>query len=127
MAWLFTDFGRMIGLCAAAQAALEDEVYAVTGRRLADFDAAKAAGGLAQQILVIHAEDDKEVSASHARRYAASGDNLRLFWANRFGHRRIVSAEPVLAEIRSFLDDSSPNTDADIIPVFEIPARRASC
>ncbi|ULR45788.1 alpha/beta hydrolase [Rhizobium sp. K102] len=37
MAWLFTDFGRLIGLGAAAQAVLENEVHRVTGRRTRGF------------------------------------------------------------------------------------------
>lgn len=126
MAWLFTDFGKMIRLGKAAQAALEDEVLRATGRRLADFDAGQAAGVMPREILVIHAEDDKEVSARHALRYAASGENVRLFWANGFGHRRIVSAAPVLAEIEAFLTADPIKKDAAIIPLFELPAKRAS-
>ncbi|MBN9056528.1 MAG: alpha/beta hydrolase, partial [Rhizobiales bacterium] len=67
------------------------------------FDAARGAGRLDAPILVIHAEDDKEVPALHARRYAASGANVTLEWANGLGHRRIVSAEPVIARIVDFL------------------------
>lgn len=127
MAWLFADFGRMIGLSTVAQDALEEEVHQLTGRRLADFDVGRMAGALSAEVLVIHAEDDKEVSASHARRYAAAGDNVRLFWANGFGHRRIVSGQPVLAEIRAFLDGKASKADGDISPFLEISARRASC
>ena len=126
MAWLFTDFGRMIRLRGPAQAALEDKVHHVTGRRLADFDASRAAGGTAREVLVIHAEDDKEVSARHAVRYGAAGVNVRLFWANGFGHRRIVSAEPVLGEIDRFLADGPVGKDPEIIPLIELSARRAS-
>ena len=43
------------------------------------------------------------LAASHARRYAASGPNVTLEWANGFGHRRIVSAEPVIGRIVDFL------------------------
>ncbi|WP_087001528.1 alpha/beta hydrolase [Rhizobium sullae] len=126
MKWLFTGFGRMVGLGRTAQAALEDKVYRLTGRKLEDFDAGKAAATMARPMLVIHAEDDKEVSANHARRYAASGGRVRLFWANGFGHRRIVSAEPVLSEVQRFLADDSIKKDAEIIPLFELPGKRAS-
>lgn len=126
MKWLFTGFGRMIGLGRAAQAVLEGEVHRLTGRRLEEFDAGRAAGTMARPVLVIHAEDDKEVSAGHARRYAASGGNVRLHWANGFGHRRIVSAEPVLSAIQSFLADDPIKKDAEIIPLFDLPAKRAS-
>ncbi|MBX4929233.1 pimeloyl-ACP methyl ester carboxylesterase [Rhizobium binae] len=135
MRWLFTGFGRMVGLRPAAQTALENEVHRVTGRRLEEFDAAGAAGKLDLPVLVIHAEDDKEVSPAHARRYGAAGEGVRLLWANGFGHRRIVSAAPVLEAIAMFLDDSRPEQDvsdenikkdAEIIPFFELPARRAA-
>ncbi|MBY5815661.1 alpha/beta hydrolase [Rhizobium leguminosarum] len=135
MGWLFTDFGQMVDLRPAAQAALENEVHRVTGRRLEDFDAGAAAGVIGRPVLVIHAEDDKEVSSLHARRYGAAGKGVRLFWANGFGHRRIIGAEPVLAAIAAFLDgdrgvgevpDESIKKDAEIIPFFELPARRAA-
>ncbi|NKN05886.1 alpha/beta hydrolase [Rhizobium laguerreae] len=135
MGWLFTDFGRMVDLRPAAQAALENEVHRVTGRRLEDFDAGEAAGVVGRPVLVIHAEDDKEVSSLHARRYGTAGKGVRLFWANGFGHRRIIGAAPVLAAIAAFLDDDrvigevpdeSIKKDAEIIPFFELPARRVA-
>lgn len=126
MQWLFTDFGRMLLLKPAAQEALEDVVHRITGRRLEDFDAGKRANHVGKPVLVIHAEDDKEVSAAHARRYAASGGHVRLSWANGFGHRRIMSAGPVLSEVAAFLAEENIKKDAEIIPIFELPARRAS-
>jgi pimeloyl-ACP methyl ester carboxylesterase len=126
MHWLFTGFGKMIGLAKPAQAVLEREVYRITGRKLEDFDAGKAAGAIRRPLLVIHAEDDKEVSANHARRYAAASRGVQLFWANGFGHRRIVGAPVVLAEIRNFLIAESIKKDAEIIPLFEVPPKRVS-
>ncbi|OHV21828.1 alpha/beta fold hydrolase [Rhizobium sp. RMa-01] len=135
MRWLFVDFGRMIGLRPAAQAALEDEVQRVTARRLEDFDAGEAASAIGRPVLVIHAEDDKEVPPNHARHYQAAGKDVRLFWANGFGHRRILAAPPVLGAIVAFLQgdrsdeglaDQSIKKDAEIIPFFELPARRAA-
>ncbi|MDR9809033.1 alpha/beta hydrolase [Rhizobium hidalgonense] len=133
MAWLFADFGRMMGLRPAAQAALEKKVHRVTGRRLEEFDAGKTAGAIGRPVLVIHAEDDKEVSPAHARRYGAAGPRVRLLWANGFGHRRIVAAAPVLGAIAAFLEGGvdveageSIKKDAAIIPLFELPARRAA-
>ncbi|AJC79622.1 alpha/beta hydrolase family protein [Rhizobium etli bv. phaseoli str. IE4803] len=135
MRWLFVDFGRMIGLRPAAQAALENEVHRVTGRRLDEFDAGNTVGAISRPVLVIHAEDDKEVPPVHARRYDAAGESVRLFWANGFGHRRIVGAAPVHGAIAAFLEggrgedgasDESIKKDAEIIPIFELPARRAA-
>lgn len=131
MGWLFTEFGGMIGLHSQAQAVLENEVYRVTGRRLGDFDVGGAADGIGRPMLVIHAEDDKEVSPLHARRYGAAGESVRLVWANGFGHRRIVSAAPVFAAITAFLAEGDAaeegiKKDAEIIPFFELPAKRAA-
>lgn len=110
MGWLFADFGRVMGLGPSVQAALEAEVGRVTGRRLSDFDGGRGLSVVDRPVLVIHAEDDKEVSADHARAYASAGDHVTLFWANGFGHRRIVSAPPVFDAIATFLDDAATRT-----------------
>ncbi|WP_409530399.1 alpha/beta hydrolase family protein, partial [Shinella sp.] len=102
MAWLFKDLGRYLKLGPRTQVALEDHVERIAGAPLSAFDAASGAGRLSTPMLVLHAEDDKEVPAHHARRYAASGPNVTLEWANGFGHRRIVSAEPVIDRIVDF-------------------------
>ena len=107
MTWLFKGFGRYLRLSAKAQAALEDMVTRLSGRKLEEFDAARIVGILGTPVLVIHAEDDKEVSADHARRYAAAGGNIDLEWANGLGHRRIVSAPAVIARINAFLHASA--------------------
>ncbi|TAA61480.1 alpha/beta hydrolase [Shinella sp. JR1-6] len=103
MTWLFKDLGRFLKLGPKAQGALESHVERIAGAPLSAFDAANGAGRLKSPMLVLHAEDDKEVPALHARRYAASGPNVTLEWANGFGHRRIVSAEPVIDRIVQFL------------------------
>jgi pimeloyl-ACP methyl ester carboxylesterase len=103
MSWLFKDFGKYLRLSHKAQDALEGMVVRLSGRRIEDFDAARVLGVLTVPTLVIHAEDDKEVSADHARRYAAAGPNVALHWANGFGHRRIVSALPVIERINGFI------------------------
>ena len=103
MTWLFKGFGKLLRLSYKAQAALEGMVVQLSGRRVEDFDAARILGRLTVPALVIHAEDDKEVSADHARRYAAAGSNVELHWANGFGHRRIVSAPPVIERIIAFI------------------------
>ncbi|EJL49467.1 hypothetical protein PMI09_05583 [Rhizobium sp. CF122] len=126
MHWLFKDFGKMIGLAKPAQQVLENEVRCVAGRRLEEFDAGRAAGAIRRPVLVVHAEDDKEVGANHARRYAAASNDVRLHWANGFGHRRIVSAAPVLEAITDFLASAISGKDAEIIPLFDLSARRAS-
>ncbi|MBW9115102.1 alpha/beta fold hydrolase [Rhizobium cauense] len=126
MHWLFKDFGKMIRLGKPAQQALENEVRRVAGRSLEEFDAGSAAGAIGRPVLVVHSEDDKEVGANHARRYAAASDDVILHWANGFGHRRIVSAQPVLDAITDFLGNGTSGKDAEIVPLFDLSARRAS-
>lgn len=103
MTWLFKGFGKLLHLSSKAQVALEGMVVRLSGRRIEEFDAARILGMLPVPVLVIHAEDDKEVSADHARRYAAAGPHVELHWANGLGHRRIVSAAPVIARINAFI------------------------
>lgn len=100
---IFRYFAQQFGLSQRARTHLEKEVRRVTGRRSGDFDIASAGSGLDLPVLVVHAEDDKEVSAEHARRYAALGDNVRIGWANGYGHRRIVAAPPVIELVSSFM------------------------
>jgi pimeloyl-ACP methyl ester carboxylesterase len=105
MKWLFKDFGRFLRLSPKTQDAFEDVVVRLSGRRIEEFDAARMLGMLTMPTLVVHAEDDKEVSADHARRYASAGRNVSLHWANGFGHRRIVSAAPVIERINAFIHE----------------------
>ncbi len=132
MGWLFKDFGRAMGLGPATQAALEDEVRRVTGRTLASYDQKRGMLDPSRPVLVIHAEDDKEVHADHARAYAAEGSHVRLFWANGFGHRRIVTALPVFETIGAFLsepvDAENPleNCEGTVLSFYRTPLRRTS-
>ncbi|MCA1371228.1 alpha/beta fold hydrolase [Bradyrhizobium sp. BRP14] len=103
MTWLFKGFGKVLDLAPKAQAAFEGMVERLSGRRVDGFDATRILAALRKPVLVIHAEDDKEVPAEHARRYGAVGPNVELHWANGFGHRRIVSAAPVIDKISAFL------------------------
>ncbi|MDX0431117.1 alpha/beta fold hydrolase [Sinorhizobium medicae] len=103
MTWLFKGFGRALGLKPKAQAAFEGMVERLSGRRIDGFDAARILAAVRKPVLVIHAEEDKEVPADHARRYAAAGSNAELHWANGLGHRRIVSAAAVVERVADFL------------------------
>ncbi|MEZ2127304.1 MULTISPECIES: alpha/beta hydrolase [unclassified Sinorhizobium] len=128
MRWLFVGLGKLLGLGAAAQAHFEAEILRVTGRRLEDFDMAHAGGCIRRPVLVVHAEEDKEVSADHAWAYATGGDHVRLLWANGFGHRRIIAAHDVIAAISDFLKQEPERPDGmmKIVPLFGLPGRRMS-
>ncbi|TIX88904.1 alpha/beta fold hydrolase [Rhizobium sp. P44RR-XXIV] len=132
MGWLFKDFGRLMHLQPQTQHALEAEVGRVTGRALTAYDERRAMLDPDRPVLVIHAEDDKEVSADHARAYAAQGEHVRLVWANGFGHRRIVSAAPVFEAIDTFLSEAViaekplETGDRTVLSFYRPPVRRSS-
>lgn len=132
MGWLFRDFGRLMNLPAQTQRALEEEVGRVTGRALSTYDERRDMLDPRRPVLVVHAEDDKEVSADHARAYAAQGEHVRLFWANGFGHRRIVSARPVFEVINDFLSEAEDAESAGdgaegrVVSFYRAPQRRLS-
>ncbi|ENN89256.1 hypothetical protein RHSP_51580 [Rhizobium freirei PRF 81] len=132
MGWLFKDFGRVMRLRPQVQTELEAEVGRITGRALAAYDEPRSMLDPSRPVLIIHAEDDKEVSADHARAYAAQGEHVRLFWANGFGHRRIVGAVPVFEAIEAFLaeadktEKSLESDDRTVLSIYRIPVRRSS-
>ncbi|SIQ10152.1 Alpha/beta hydrolase family protein [Rhizobium sp. RU20A] len=103
MRWLFTDFGKLMRLKPQTQRAMEAIVERRAGRSLDGFSAAEMLAGADLSMLIVHAEDDKEVAAHHARAYGEAVPGADLFWANGYGHRRIVSAAPVLARIVGFV------------------------
>lgn len=101
---VFDGFAGMMGFSRRAHRALEDEVRVVAGRPVEFFAADAMLAGLPSlPVLVLHAEDDKEVAASAARRFAGAGPQVRLEWMNGFGHRRIVSSPSAIDAIKTFL------------------------
>lgn len=102
------DFSSMLQLPPAVQQRLAARAERAVGVPMQKFDTVEIARRLGRPMLVVHAEDDKEVGAHHARRYDGLGDHIRLLWANGHGHRRIVSAPEVIEAIADFvLDDGT--------------------
>lgn len=100
---VFDGFSRMIGLSPEVRRLMAAHAERVIGCGIKAPDGVPIARRLARPLLVVHAEDDKEVGAKHARRYQGVGDHIRHHWANGQGHRRIVSAPEVIAEVAAFL------------------------
>jgi len=113
MADVFRWAGKFMGLGTAAQNAFERQVLRFAGRPLSEFRVDRMMHDIDIRTLVIHAEDDKEVAYSNAEAIARTGDNVRLMKANGFGHRRIVSAEPVTRAVVDFLQEKAG--DAEIL------------
>jgi pimeloyl-ACP methyl ester carboxylesterase len=116
MSDMFRWAGKFMGLGAATQNAFERQVLRFSGRPLSEFRIDRMVHDICIRTLVIHAEDDKEVAYSNAEAIARTGPHVRLFKANGFGHRRIVSAEPVTRAVVEFLDEGSKDAQ-----VFDMP------
>jgi pimeloyl-ACP methyl ester carboxylesterase len=107
---VFDGYAGMMGFTSRVHRAMEGEAGAIVGRPL-DFFAADAmlADVPDLPVLVLHAEDDKEVSAAAARRYADAGPNVALEWMNGLGHRRIVNSPVAIERIIGFLSADRAN------------------
>ncbi|MCM2475734.1 alpha/beta hydrolase [Rhizobium sp. CG5] len=112
MHWLFRDFSNALRLLPAVRRELVQHAETVAGCSLDAFDTVAISQRLRAPLLVVHAEDDKEVAVDHARRYASAGPHVRFHWANGYGHRRIVSAPEVMDGIVAFLKDDAGSAAA---------------
>jgi len=100
---IFADFSRMLNVGPRSQVAMADRVQKLSGRPLDEFTGDRQLAEAPVPTLVIHAPDDREVSADHARRYAGAGDHVRLHWADGLGHRRILADKGVVERAVSFV------------------------
>ena len=106
MGEVFHGFAAMVGLGHGSIGAMRARALELVGARVEDLDAVGAARRIDRPLLVVHAEDDKEVNVGHAQRYIGVSPHVRHLWANGHGHRRIVSAPEVIQAVASFLSDA---------------------
>jgi pimeloyl-ACP methyl ester carboxylesterase len=104
----FRQFGRVIGLNAAAQEAMERHVVHVAGRPLESFVGADYLVQTKTPTLVIHARDDKEVPFVNAQALAAAGDFVTLKEVRGLGHRRILYAPQATETAARFIAKPAP-------------------
>ncbi|MCA0028213.1 MULTISPECIES: alpha/beta fold hydrolase [unclassified Mesorhizobium] len=100
---IVADFSRMLNVGPRSQAAMADRVEYLSGRPLHEFTGDRQLAQAPVPTLVIHAPDDREVSADHAWRYAGAGDHVLLHWAEGLGHRRILADKGVVERAVSFV------------------------
>lgn len=100
---VFATFVRIARLTPVTARALVAQTERRVGCPASALDGVPIARRLGKPLLVVHAEDDKEVNADQARRYLGAGAHVRHHWANGQGHRRIVSAPGVIEAVSSFL------------------------
>src|SRR5699024_1083503 len=77
---IFSDFSRFLNVGPRSQSAMARQVKRLAGTPLEEFVGDRELAGTLRPTLVIHAPDDREVSADHARQYAGAGAHVQLFW-----------------------------------------------
>lgn len=100
---LFEDFGRFLNLGPRTQSAVAEQVRRIAGRPLDEFIGSRQLAETPVPTLVVHAPDDREVSADHAELFAKAGDHVWLRWAPGLGHRRILSDPAIVGEALGFV------------------------
>jgi pimeloyl-ACP methyl ester carboxylesterase len=110
---IFRDFGRFLNLGTRTQTALAARVLQLAGHPLDDFVVARQLAEHPVPALVIHAPDDKEVSAKEAEALAGAGEHVRLVWTPGLGHRRILADRGVADRIVEFLMEAGIGAAAD--------------
>lgn len=100
---IFADFSRMLNVGPRSQVSMADQVKRLSGRPLNEFTGDRQLAEAPVPTLVIHAPDDREVPADHARRYAGAGSHVRLHWADGLGHRRILADKGVVERAVGFV------------------------
>lgn len=107
---IFADFSRMLNVGPRSQLAMADRVEKLSGRPLGEFTGDRQLAEALVPTLVIHAPDDREVSADHATRYAGAGDHVSLHWADGLGHRRILADKGVVEHAVRFATGHGEST-----------------
>jgi pimeloyl-ACP methyl ester carboxylesterase len=113
MGEVFNGFASMVGLGRGSVGAMRNRAMELVGAQVEDLDGVSVARRIDRPLLVVHAEDDKEVNVGHAQRYIGVSPHVRHLWANGHGHRRIVSAPEVITAVASFLAGADPSAQVD--------------
>ncbi|WP_192245118.1 alpha/beta hydrolase [Mesorhizobium silamurunense] len=102
---IFDDFSHRLNVGPRSRVAMADRVTHLSGRPLSEFTGDRQLAEAPVPTLIIHAPDDREVHADHAKRYAEAGDHVRLHWAEGLGHRRILADKDVVARAVGFVTE----------------------
>ncbi|MBN9250331.1 MAG: alpha/beta hydrolase [Mesorhizobium sp. 61-13] len=100
---VFDGFSQMLNVGPRSRIVMDGQVERIAGRPLSDFVGDRQLAATRVPTLVIHAPDDREVSAEQARLYAAAGPHVELYWADGLGHRRILSDRAVVERAVGFV------------------------
>lgn len=100
---IFDGFGNYLKLGPRTRSAMNGQVRRIAGQPLDSFVGSRLLAATPLPTLVIHAPDDREVSAGHAEQHASAGGHVRLHWVPGLGHRRILSDPAVVSEALGFV------------------------
>ena len=123
---VFERFADWIGLPQKARSALFGEIHALTGRPLADFVSARQLSALDLPTLVIHAHDDKEVPVDNAYALVGAGPHVEVFWADGYGHRRILAGRDVAQVVVDFADRPAASPQHGSRELFQNASNRVA-
>jgi pimeloyl-ACP methyl ester carboxylesterase len=101
---VFDGFSQMLNVGPRSRTVMAGRVKRIAGRPLSDFVGDRQLAATQVPTLVIHAPDDREVSAEQAKLYADAGPHVELYWADGLGHRRILSDPAVVERAVSFVE-----------------------
>lgn len=104
---VFDGFSQMLNVGPRSRTVMDGRVERIAGRPLSDFVGDRQLAATQVPSLVIHAPDDREVSAEQARLYAAAGPHVEVYWANGLGHRRILSDPAVVERAVGFVEPAA--------------------
>jgi pimeloyl-ACP methyl ester carboxylesterase len=104
---VFDGFSQMLNVGPRSRTVMAGRVKRIAGRPLSDFVGDRQLAATQVPTLVIHAPDDREVSAEQARLYAAAGPHVEVYWANGLGHRRILSDSAVVERAVGFVEPAA--------------------
>ncbi|KAA8697004.1 Hydrolase [Pseudomonas caricapapayae] len=92
----------------------EGYLYALSGRRFADYDASLRLHVFDLPALVIHDRHDRETPWEKGARFAKLWPGAQLFTTEGLGHNRLIDHPSVIAEVMKFLqpDNHLPTSEA---------------
>jgi len=103
MTKLFNDFASMINLRERSREQLDIRVMELSGKTTDDFQTGKQLKDLNNDLLLIHAPDDKETPYSESESIAQHNPRAILKPATGLGHRRIIASDEIVQTAVDFL------------------------
>jgi pimeloyl-ACP methyl ester carboxylesterase len=110
-----SHFSKQLGLDDAERGSFEQRLVAHTGIELPAYALDRLAAHRDSALLVIHDQDDHEVSLSQGRRLAGAWPNAQLRETRELGHRRILRDADVIEAVTAFASDGLPSPTSDLV------------